>query len=649
MANTSKKAGAFELADHIEALQDELKDADRDQLVRKDAQRYKIRSRIIDSDPSDKMGQERLIGRSDLVSINYLSRGLKASRAVCKIRVPSITGEWSGTGFLVAPGLLLTNNHVLQSKADAEQAEAEFGFELDEEGVKGKPIKFNLAPSQFFLTNKALDFTFVAVTPRSEHSVPLSRFGFLPLMPASGKALHGEWVTIIQHANGLSKQISVRSNQVVDVSLESKLGKPGPKIRKIGQNFIHYSTDTDRGASGAPVLGDQWQVVALHHKAIPDTASFAKLKRKEIDVADPSFRWVANQGVRISAIYDFLHANRFSLEGVANLLERLAKATGFPEIRAMPVVRQQEVTLEKEGKPRATSYWQEQDSLGFNDSFLSEELPLQTIIAPIINSLADRFDGQGKTLDYLHFSSVINKQRKFSAMVAVNIRGADLKHPGGSKTWRRDIRMHEDFQPGDNFYAAKLGNDPVRFDRGHLVRRLDPCWGSLREAKLANDHTYHFSNAVPQINYYNGNIWGDLEDYVLNQAQTKDKDMSVFTGPVFRDDDPKYGESREGGWWRIPVSHWKIAVVQKPNKRVAAVGFLLAQTQYLKPLLETMPFKLNPYTLSEIMSNEFQVPISKIMELTGLDFSMLLEHDSFDALEGASEIRRITSLSDIVV
>lgn len=649
MAKNSNITRAFELADHILALQDELKDTDRDKLIRKDTQRYKIRSRIIDSDPKDEMGKERLIGRSDLVSINYLSRGLKASRAVCKVRVPSNSGEWSGTGFLVAPGLLLTNNHVLQSKTDAEQAEAEFGFELDEEGVEGKPIKFNLAPSQFFLTNKALDFTFVAVTPRSEHSVPLSRFGFLPLMPASGKALHGEWVTVIQHAKGLSKQISVRSNQVVDVSLESKLGKPGRKIQEIGKKFIHYATDTDRGASGAPVLSDQWQVVALHHKAIPDTDSYNRLKRGQVTVNDPSVHWVANQGVRISAIYDFLHANRFSLGSVANLLERLAKATGFPEIRVMPVLRQPEVTLEKEGKPRTPSYWQQHSSLGFNDKFLSEELPLKTIIAPIANRLADRQDGQGKTLEYLHFSSVIDKERKFSAMVAVNIRGADLKHPGGSKTWRRDVRMHEDFQPGDNFYAAKLGNDPVRFDRGHLVRRLDPCWGTLREAKLANDHTYHFSNAIPQINYYNGNIWGDLEDYVLNQAQTKDKDMSVFTGPVFRRDDPKYGESRDNGPWRIPVSHWKIAVVQKPNGRIAAVGFLLAQTQYLAPLLETMPFKLNPYTLNEIMSNEFQVSVSKIMELTGLDFSMLLEHDAFDALEGASEIRRINTLSDIVV
>src|SRR5215470_1219642 len=54
---------------------------------------------------------EALLGENDLVEINYLERGLMASRTVCRINVPAIVGdssEW-GTGFLIGPRLLLTN------------------------------------------------------------------------------------------------------------------------------------------------------------------------------------------------------------------------------------------------------------------------------------------------------------------------------------------------------------------------------------------------------------------------------------------------------------------------------------------------------------------------------------------------------------
>jgi|GEM_PF-6885840 len=68
------------------------------------------------------LAHERIIGSSDLRDINYLEVAVAVARAVCRIRI----GPAAGTGMLVGPRLLMTNNHVLRSVDDAMAAEAQF-------------------------------------------------------------------------------------------------------------------------------------------------------------------------------------------------------------------------------------------------------------------------------------------------------------------------------------------------------------------------------------------------------------------------------------------------------------------------------------------------------------------------------------------
>ncbi|HET9688881.1 MAG TPA: peptidase, partial [Pseudolabrys sp.] len=65
--------------------------------------RFAVRKNFLEPERSDPNGFERIIGDSDLMSINFLDRGRRAAAAVCRIKVPSDGGAWYGTGFLVGP------------------------------------------------------------------------------------------------------------------------------------------------------------------------------------------------------------------------------------------------------------------------------------------------------------------------------------------------------------------------------------------------------------------------------------------------------------------------------------------------------------------------------------------------------------------
>ncbi|HEX8701836.1 MAG TPA: endonuclease [Myxococcaceae bacterium] len=252
---------------------------------------------------------ERVLGRSDLTSVCFLERGLKVSRTVGRIHIGDSRGRVSGygTGFMVSPRLMLTNHHVLSSKAEAATSRVEFNYQAGWDGAALPSVVFALEPGDFFLTDETLDYTLVAVRPVSLNDMPLSEFGFNRLDGSQGKVLLGEYVNIIQHPNGEPKQLALRENQVVDVL----------------DNFLHYMTDTAPGSSGSPVFNDQWEVVALHHMGIPKRNEHGDLLTLEGTVwepgADPALlAFKANEGTRVSTLLKHVRAQ--SLSGEARKL-----------------------------------------------------------------------------------------------------------------------------------------------------------------------------------------------------------------------------------------------------------------------------------------------------------------------------------------
>jgi endonuclease G len=600
--------------------------------------RIDMRKDLLESPASDPTGYERIIGESDLTSINYLDRGRRAAAAVCRIRVPADGGEWYGTGFLVGPRLLLTNQHVLGNVSEASQAEAEFGYEHDVDGVLQRPAQFNLRPHEIFFTDPELDITFVAISPFAESGVPIERYGWLPLMPLPGKIVDKEWVTIIQHPGGGPKQISIRSSRIVSLAK-----KDIPTVNL--DHFIHYLTDTEPGSSGSPVVNDQWQVIALHHKAVPKPHSKASDGKPAV--------YIGNEGVRVSAIYKTLERRRLESDEARRVLDRLDTAFGFlPITQALPTG--EEDAFEKDAKPYAASRWKKALGIGYDPSFLSEAIPLQDICKKARESgeIAPLKGSGGDELTYHRFSVVVHKTRKFALLTTVNIHGGLLQHPGKRQSaWRQDERMDPEYQPAGDFYEKDKGTDKIQFSRGHLVRRLDPSWGeTVEDAKLGDEDSFHYPNAAPQFQTYNDIDWGNLEDYVLDRAQTTEKKMTVFQGPIFRDDDPLYGKNRKGGPWKIPLSFWKIAVLEKAPGQIAAAAFMIGQTQYVGALYEAKVFSgLRPYRLDDMRSRKIQTAIKTIENETGLDFTAIRRFDAHGSLESTRQTRWINGLSDVLI
>jgi V8-like Glu-specific endopeptidase len=244
---------------------------------------------------------ERIIGKNDLMSVRFLELALRIARTVGRIDVrgPDGTHAGYGTGFLVSPRLMLTNNHVLTDATAAGYSRVEFDFQ---EGLDGKlqtSIFASFDPAAFFTTDRTLDFSLVALKGDLRKITP---YGWNGLSAAEGKIIVGEYVTIIQHPSGERKQLALRENQVVDVL----------------DNFLHYHTDTSPGSSGSPVFNDQWEIVALHHSGVPKKDAQGRILTRDGRVynrsmSEKEIAWIANEGVRISRILK--HLEGLSLSG----------------------------------------------------------------------------------------------------------------------------------------------------------------------------------------------------------------------------------------------------------------------------------------------------------------------------------------------
>jgi endonuclease G, mitochondrial len=562
--------------------------------------RVRMRQLLAQTDDavSARIGLERIINGNELDSINYLAKGTIASHSVCRIQLKDARSNLVGyaSGFLIGPGLMMTNNHVFGRPADAVNSVADFDYELDVDGMEREPVRFGFEPDKLFYTNDRLDYSIVAVAPVSlAGGRRLIDWGWLPLSGQPGKGDPGEYLTIIQHPSGQPKQICVRDN----------------KLLKYVDDFVWYMTDTSSGSSGSPAFNRFWQVIALHHSGVAKKDAQGRTLTKDGKVWDSSMDetsidWIANEGVRVSAIVADLKVTVGSHPLVKPVLDEVQPPPAVTEKASAPA------NAPLSGNGSDHDLWFEQSGnvislvvplripvpLFRKDDRIPPEIkPVQPVPASIASpvggariglltgrpmeavhidqsTLGSRsgykpnFIGAGKfsvplpkipsslkskiatlksspsksELKYFNYSVVMNKERKLAFFSAVNIDGGEQQDVGKREgdSWLRDPRIDKDFQIGNEFYGKQSTFEADRstnpFDRGHLVRRLDATWGSsVDEAKEHGDDSFHFTNCSPQFWSFNQGkqLWAGLEDYTRDELlKRKDKGV-VINGPIF--------------------------------------------------------------------------------------------------------------------
>ena len=221
-------------------------------------------------------------------------------------------------------------------------------------------------------------------------------------------------------------------------------------------------------------------------------------------------------------------------------------------------------------------------------------------------------------LPYTHFSVLMRPDKRLAAVTGLGIDGENLMDlDRAGIQWRLDPRLPADQQTGERVYAR---ND---IDRGHLVRRASAVWGdTMAEAQLANEDTFHYTNAAPQAAKFNQGmeLWLGLESYLQEHAAQYRSRIVVFTGPIFSDHDPVYRGVD------IPLRFFKVAAFVHEGE-LAATGYVVDQT----PQLAELPDVPRPGVTEDVPPlgpfRTFQAPIRDIAELTGLDLDQLIAVD----------------------
>lgn len=171
-----------------------------------------------------------------------------------------IGGESYCTGWIAGYDRLMTNNHCLDTGAEARVTEVQFGYECLEcaGGATRTPVK--VTGSKVLETDWALDFTLFTVDEPE-------RIAHLPALEVSADPVaRHDTIYIPEHPGGKPLRIaSVSTSEPRLLGSRCLVGDERRAGRGQGTDFA-YNCDTEGGSSGSPVISrETGQVVGLHH------------------------------------------------------------------------------------------------------------------------------------------------------------------------------------------------------------------------------------------------------------------------------------------------------------------------------------------------------------------------------------------------
>lgn len=622
-------------------------------------------------------GAESVIGDDDMQAAWFLPSGAHVRRGVGLVQTVQGSRVTQGTGFLISPGLFLTNQHVLNDADAARSASITFDYEIGEHGGFAEKTVFRLDPDRcaVFSPLEKLDYALIALGPRESGPASVEDLGYLILSNRPDKHKIGMSVNIVQHPNGLPKLIAVRHNL-----LEYRT-----------DTTLLYETDTDEGSSGSPVLNDEWEVVALHHYGSPFVSH-------QDDQGRPIVENV-NEGLRISAIYTDLETRIPSLPATA--ADLLTKALGYDNVAASPAGRRltppsgaaesatvplpsttvpspdttvplphtEGAVMNSSGQsavtvtvpleitvrlgatvaapaaaaapvgtasrpavaPRELAGGSEavvvdtdySNRAGFDKRFIRGlQLPIPALSDGSPFAVLPVGDDAGGELKYTHYSVVLNKTKKMALVTATNIDGTQFRQVNRttgqvSNATEGDRWFVDPRVPATSVPGQQFYTDwSEYFDRGHLTRREDTNWGADDdESERGNADTFHFTNCTPQHFLFNQSTeyWQGAERYVLENGTLQEGDQNRLC--VFQGPIFDNKADMKADTVQVPSRFFKVIVWRGHDGNLKSVGLIVDQSS----LLDIKRGDASPKRGAPDIQ-QFRVEIAEIEKDTGLDF-----------------------------
>jgi endonuclease G len=616
---------------------------------------------------------ERVQGNTvDFMPIAYLDIARAAARSVGRIIFRA--GGAVGTGVLISDRLVLTNNHVIATPEQARAQSLQLNYERD---LLGRPIgvtEYAFDPETFFMTSPEgdRDYTIVALGAQLGGTAGIADFGACPLSGGTDKHAEGDFVTIVQHPDGEYKQIVLRENRVLgrgaagvtlyygtdtlpgssgspvfndqyelvalhhagapmnDNQLED--GRPAPRPANEGIRVSAIVADVTTRA--ARLDGPKQRLLA---DAMQKPGEFDR----EADTARPRPPGPSGPpdrpGIPGAATSVSLGGTSFATNGrhgasevVVPLEVRVSVQAGAATAASVSVGATPTGSTATERNKKPEVDYDRRD--GYDPQFLGVPVPLPDPSSTLRDALAVSVsDGSSTVFDYWHFSLSMYAPRRMPLFTAVNIHGPTWKQINrdtrkvtnpfeqleAAETWYADQRV----APEDQLCQEDYSRISEYFDRGHMVRREDPQWGDNTRALAAMDDTFHFTNSCPQNWKFNqsASLWQGIENYVLSSMRFLPERVTVFSGPIFDDGDPVYGDVQ------VPLEFWKIVARINEQGVLRATGFLASQEDVIDLRREALPRRQWPIRGDEPIAG-FQARIAAIEERTGLIFDPALHN-----------------------
>ncbi|SDD09922.1 trypsin-like peptidase domain-containing protein [Actinokineospora iranica] len=219
----------------------------------------------VESMLDDRGALEVVIAEDDTLDVGFLHTGAAVSRSVAKLVVQrhfngmpaTLAGNAPdvvlGTGWMIAPRLLVTNHHVVNARSPREPRASEADFAL--QGASATALfdyysadatGHSTAAVGCLAHDTDLDFAILRLAEDDSPRPPL-RLRANPIVRTPDREL-SERVNVLQHPGGHPMRLGFRNNFVVS-------GSP---------DRLSYLTDTAGGSSGSAICDDAWHVAALH-------------------------------------------------------------------------------------------------------------------------------------------------------------------------------------------------------------------------------------------------------------------------------------------------------------------------------------------------------------------------------------------------